>query len=76
MRIGDVVESALIKVGITDERVQAFLGKPCGCKERKEKWNQIGLWAQRVIGGGTELTPEQIEQHKAHLEKLTEIPPE
>lgn len=73
MRIGDTVEAALSKIGITDERVQKFLGKPCGCKERKEKWNQIGLWAQRVIGGGPEMTPEQIEEHKQHLEKMTEM---
>lgn len=74
MRIGDTVEAALSKVGITDEKVQKWLGKPCGCKERKDKWNQIGLWAQRVIAG--DVTEEQAKEHIAHLERMTELPPE
>lgn len=51
MRLGDLVEKALQKVGITEARVSAFLGPNCGCKKRKEKLNQLGAWAQRVFNG-------------------------
>jgi len=49
--LGDSVEKALDIVGVTDERVSIWLGRPCGCKERKEKLNQLGLWATRVCIG-------------------------
>ncbi len=46
--LGDLVKSALSLVGITEERVTAWLGK-CGCAERREKLNRLGAWAQRVL---------------------------
>lgn len=49
--LGDTLESALTKVGITSERVEQFLGQPCGCEERKRKINQLDAWARRVVSG-------------------------
>ena len=49
--LGDVVEKALAKVGIRSERVERWLGRPCGCRERKEKLNALSSWAQRVVRG-------------------------
>lgn len=54
MRLGDKVEQALSAVGVTQERVTKFLGHECGCGERKEKLNQLGAWASRVLRGKTE----------------------
>jgi hypothetical protein len=49
--LGDAVESALTMVGITKERVERWLGAPCGCAERREKLNRIGSWAMRMLTG-------------------------
>lgn len=48
---GDKVEQALRAVGITDDRVTQWLNSPCNCKERKDKLNQLDLWATRVLKG-------------------------
>lgn len=50
-KLGDAVETALSAVGITEEKVVEFLGRPCGCKRRKEKLNQLSAWAQRKLQG-------------------------
>ncbi len=50
--IGDHVEKALETVGITKERLEAWLGRPCKCRERKRRLNEIGQWAYRIISGG------------------------
>ena len=52
--LGDVVESALSSVGITSERVEKWLGRPCGCKQRKDKLNKLSSWASGIISGKTE----------------------
>jgi hypothetical protein len=49
--LGDNVQRALTAVGVTEERVQAWAGGPCGCKERQEKLNALDRWARRVAGG-------------------------
>lgn len=49
--LGDVVEKALSVVGITQERVEQWLGTKCGCKERREKLNRLGSWASKVLSG-------------------------
>lgn len=46
--IGDVIASALNTVGLTEERVETWLGD-CGCKERRAKLNQLTNWAIRVL---------------------------
>jgi hypothetical protein len=49
--LGDKIESALNSLGITKDRVEKFVGGPCGCEERKQRLNQLGWWALRVIKG-------------------------
>lgn len=40
--LGDRVASGLALVGITKERVEAFVGGPCGCGERAAWLNEAG----------------------------------
>ena len=47
---GDRVEAALKAVGVTPEKVSAWLGRPCNCAERKKRLNALGRWADRVLG--------------------------
>jgi len=42
--LGDMVAGWLSAVGITPERVAAFTGKPCKCKQRQRRLNAIGRW--------------------------------
>lgn len=51
MPLGSTVASALSLVGITPERVSSWLGEPCGCDERKRKWDAATAWAARVVRG-------------------------
>ncbi len=55
-QLGDAVESALSAVGVTKERVEKWLGGPCGCEERKAMLNRLWTWA---TGGGS---AERIEE--------------
>jgi len=52
--LGDRVERALQIVGITPQRVERLLGRPCKCLERKQKLNTLGRWASRVLRGKTD----------------------
>lgn len=61
-RLGDNVEAALKTVGITSERVSAWLGRPCGCPERKRRLNNLGAWAHRVITGKTDKAEQYLEE--------------
>jgi hypothetical protein len=54
LQLGDAVEKALTAVGITSERVTAFLGRECGCAERKEKLNRLSSWAASFFTGTAE----------------------
>jgi hypothetical protein len=49
--LGSQIKWALTTVGITEERVSKWLGKPCGCTERQQKLDQLSLWAKRVLKG-------------------------
>lgn len=40
--LGDMVAAGLSAVGITPERVEAVTGKPCGCKKRQARLNELG----------------------------------
>lgn len=51
MMLGDRIQHALSLLSITGERVEAWLGRPCHCEERREKLNQLDLWARRVVSG-------------------------
>lgn len=55
---GDLISSALATVGITEERVSAWVGGECGCAARKDKLNRLGAWAASFIAGSP---TEQIE---------------
>jgi hypothetical protein len=45
--LGDLIESALSKVGITHELVEKYVWD-CGCKRRKERFNAVQRWAEGV----------------------------
>ena len=49
--LGDRVKQALTLVGITEERVSKWLGRPCGCAEKREMLNRLGDWAVNVLSG-------------------------
>ena len=61
MELGDLVEKGLIFVGITKEKVSEWLGEECGCQERKEKLNQLSIWAKRVARGAVKDAKEFLE---------------
>lgn len=48
--IGTAVHDALAAVGVTEERVERWLGRCC-CAERRRKLDQLGNWAARVLRG-------------------------
>lgn len=50
--LGDRVTAALAAVGVTEAGVSAWLNRPCGCKERREKLNLLGAWASRLWADG------------------------
>lgn len=55
MGLGDRVEQALRLVGVTPERVSRWLGRECGCEDRKQKLNQLGAWVARIFSGKNKL---------------------
>ncbi len=71
-RLGDMVEQALSSVGITSERVERWVGKPCGCKERRERLNALGSWVKRVLSGKTEDAAQHLDGIISGDEKETE----
>ena len=65
--LGDRVSQALSLVGITEERVSSWLGRPCGCSGRKQKLNQLDAWARRI-------TSENVQKAKWFLEDMMRPP--
>lgn len=63
MPLGDVVGQALAAVGIDEERVERWLGKPCNCKDRRERLNALHGWAKRITMG-------RIESAANYLDKI------
>lgn len=59
--LGDRIEQALTLVGITTERVERLMGRPCGCRERKERLNRLGQWAARILTGQTDGAKESLD---------------
>ena len=51
MELGDTIKSALDLVGVTEPVISKWLGKPCDCEERREKLNQLSIWAKRTMRG-------------------------
>jgi hypothetical protein len=44
--LGDHIHAALSAIGITEERVSAWLGRPCGCGKRRKKLNRLDAWVR------------------------------
>lgn len=42
--LGDRVAASLAAIGITEARVTRLLGRPCGCRKRAAKLNELGRW--------------------------------
>lgn len=61
MPLGDAVGKALAIVGITDERVSAWVGSPCRCPERRAKLNALHGWAARILAGRTRRAAEYLD---------------
>lgn len=61
MLLGDAVEKALEKIGVTSDRVERWLGRPCGCAERREKLNAVHAWAKTVLAGKSKLPKEHLD---------------
>ena len=57
--LGDAVEKALALVGVTEDWVRRWVGECC-CKERRDRLNQLDLWARRVVGGRVEKAAEYL----------------
>lgn len=60
--LGDMVEKALSSVGITKERVSAWIGRPCKCPERQEKLNRLHLWAKSLLSGKLSKPEEELDK--------------
>lgn len=54
--LGDAVASGLSVLGITEDAVSKWLGRPCGCKQRREKLNRLSRWVHAKMRG-QELPP-------------------
>lgn len=50
--LGDMVATAAEAVGITEQRVSAVVGKPCGCGERRQALNEMGRKLFGIGGSG------------------------
>lgn len=61
---GDLIASALSSVGITEERVAAWVGGECQCAARREKLNRLGAWAKSLLKGETSENIDDIIQDK------------
>ena len=61
--LGDKIADALSQLGIESERIERWLGRPCGCKERQEKLNQVEALAKRIIKG-------KVDNVLAYIESL------
>ncbi len=61
--LGSKIEFTLSSLGLTSDRVERWLGRPCGCRERREQLNALSAWAVRVLSG-------KVEKAKEHLEAI------
>lgn len=62
--LGDAVKQGLELVGVTEDRVRAWLGDCC-CEERREKLNQLDAACRRIVRG-------RIEWGRNYLAELLE----
>lgn len=47
--LGDLVAEGLKAVGVTEEKVTKWLGRPCGCPERRKMLNDLDRWARNLF---------------------------
>lgn len=59
--LGDRISQALTTVGVTEERVSSWLRQPCGCRERRQRLNQLGSWAARILQGSLDKAEEYLD---------------
>jgi len=60
--LGDLIQQALDRIGVTPARVERWIGHPCGCTERKDKLNQLSTWATRVVSGRVDKALDYLER--------------
>lgn len=61
LQLGDAVKSALEMLGVTEERVSRFLGRPCGCRRRRDRLNRLSDWAYSLVAGGKPVSEARTE---------------
>ena len=64
MNLGDHIGRGLSAVGITKQRVSRLLGRPCKCKQRQQRLNELGQRAAEAVRkltgqDATDATPEE-----------------
>jgi hypothetical protein len=59
--LGTAIETALTMFGVTSERVSAWLGVECNCKERRDKLDRLTAWAAMAVSGKASKGREQLE---------------
>jgi len=47
--LGDHVEAALKRIGITPSRVEKIIRRKCGCRKRKQLLNRLDAWARNKM---------------------------
>lgn len=62
MNIGDHIADGLAAVGITKARVSRWMGRPCKCKERQRRLNELGQQAAAAIRKATGQEPRDADQ--------------
>lgn len=61
--LGDRLKNFLDSMGITEDRVSNWIGRPCGCKERIAKINSLHRWFKRF-------SPLKNTNAKEYLERI------
>lgn len=62
LNLGDHVKTALSAVGISEQRVQSWIGGPCSCEERRRKLNQLGWACEAFLRGKVRNAKELFEE--------------
>ena len=51
--LGDMVKKGLDMIGVSQQRVETWLGRPCnGCAERQRRLNRLGWWLEQIVKHG------------------------
>lgn len=60
--LGDRISAGLDLLGVTPGRVEAWLGRPCGCEDRRQKLNQLEVWGRGLAKRSIEASREILER--------------